>query len=146
MCIRMLWRNMCLECHKKCKVSEGIPEDVIAGILICAVLCRDDCLIFEDFVANSTNNVLLFKVQVPGCLACATLAPRLEELAAQYPDFIFINVNYMEVWSSLLDYNITVVPTCVFVWKTEEVARVMTTNKYVVENQIIATKKDLNLT
>lgn len=81
--------------------------------------------------------MLLIKIQVPGCSACLTLAPKLVELAAQYPDVTFINVNYMTVWPVLLEYKLSVVPTCIFTIKGQEVSRVISTKKDAVEAALI---------
>lgn len=86
--------------------------------------------------------MLLFKVQVPGCAACLALAPKLTELAAENPDIIFINVNYMTAWPVLLEYNVTVVPTCILVYNKVENGRVMTTRKEVVQDQINKTRTE----
>lgn len=98
---------------------------------------------FEDFKANVTQQVLLFKIYVPGCGACLTLSPKIKELAAEHKDVVICEVNYMEVWPVLLDYDISVVPTCIFVIDGIELRRVMTTKKEPVDDAIKLSKDDL---
>lgn len=84
-----------------------------------------------------TKSIEFLKIQIPGCDACNTLHPKLKELAKEYPQVTMLAVNYMNCWPELLDYQLTHVPTCIFLINGVEVNRVMTTQKAVVLSGIL---------
>lgn len=82
------------------------------------------------------GKLLVMKIRVPGCLACEALEPKFNELAAENPKYVFIQVNYMHVWPVLLDYGFTVVPTVLFSLDGKELLRVSTIKKEVVQDSL----------
>lgn len=106
----------------------------------------EDVYNFTDFRYNVPGNLVVIKVRVPGCKACEALQPKFIELAAEYPKFVFLEVNYMNCWPVLLDYNLTVVPTVIFSFNGIEESRVLTIKKEVVEDALKLAVSSCNLT
>lgn len=79
----------------------------------------------------------MVKVFLPTCSACKVFHPLEVELAASYPQVGFLSVDYMECWPGLLQFNITVVPVCIFCYEGKDIHRVLTIKKDVAEQGIV---------
>ena len=67
----------------------------------------------------------IIKFWAPGCVNCKALEPTMESLAAEYSDIRFENVKTADADELVAKYDVTSLPTLIFLKDGEMVGKVM---------------------
>ena len=73
---------------------------------------------------RADGKLIILDATAQWCQPCAKIAPRIEQLAKEYPDVIFMKFDVEEATDLADEYNITAMPTFLFIKRGKEVARV----------------------
>lgn len=85
---------------------------------------------------NTYNGLILIDAFATWCGPCRVLAPKLDMLAQKYPHIRIIKVDIDELSNFADMYDITAMPTILFVKKRNIVARVEGANLPLIEKNI----------
>lgn len=76
---------------------------------------------FDTKLTEAGNSLVVVDFFAQWCGPCKVIAPRIEELAAEYPDVVFLKVDVDECEDIASDYEITAMPTFVFIKNKQKV-------------------------
>uniref|UniRef100_A0A8D9B3L8 Thioredoxin n=1 Tax=Cacopsylla melanoneura TaxID=428564 RepID=A0A8D9B3L8_9HEMI len=71
--------------------------------------------------ADAGNKLIVIDFYATWCGPCKQIAPKIEELAAEYQDVVFLKVDVDENEDIAMEYDISSMPTFVFVKNSEKV-------------------------
>nr|CAD7428044.1 unnamed protein product [Timema monikensis] len=80
--------------------------------------CYFGCAIQADFdakLAEAGDNLVVVDFFAVWCGPCKMIAPKLEEMAAEYPDIVVLKVDVDECEDLVAIYEISSMPTFVFI-------------------------------
>ncbi|CAG7822039.1 unnamed protein product [Allacma fusca] len=86
--------------------------------LIHSVRDKDD---FDNQLKEAGTKLIVVDFYATWCGPCKIIAPKLEEMAQQFTDVIFLKVDVDECEEVASSYNITCMPTFMFFKKGEKV-------------------------
>ncbi|GFG29375.1 hypothetical protein Cfor_06119 [Coptotermes formosanus] len=76
---------------------------------------------FDTKLTEAGSSLVVIDFFAQWCGPCKVIAPRIEELAAEYPDVVFLKVDVDECEDIAADYEITAMPTFVFIKNKQKV-------------------------
>ncbi|XP_058479500.1 thioredoxin-like [Solea solea] len=81
---------------------------------------------FDDFkkqMKNAGDKVVVVDFTATWCSPCKMIAPIFEELAEKYTNMVFLKVDMDEAEDVGEEYNVTSMPTFIFIKNTKELER-----------------------
>lgn len=95
---------------------------------------------FDTKLTEAGNSLVVVDFFAQWCGPCKLIAPKIEELAAEYPDVVFLKVDVDECEDIASDYEITAMPTFVFIKNKKKVDAFSGANADMVNQFIIKYK------
>ncbi|XP_024084105.1 thioredoxin-2-like [Cimex lectularius] len=75
----------------------------------------------EDKLKEAESNLVVIDFYATWCGPCRMIAPKLEEMAALYPDIMFLKVDVDECEDIAATYEISVMPTFIFIKEKQKI-------------------------
>jgi len=75
---------------------------------------------FETKLTEAGNSLVVVDFFAQWCGPCKVIAPKIEELAAEFPDVVFLKVDVDECEDIASEYEITAMPTFVFIKRKQK--------------------------
>lgn len=95
---------------------------------------------FETKLTEAGSSLVVVDFFAQWCGPCKVIAPKIEELAAEYPDVVFLKVDVDECEDIASDYEITAMPTFVFIKHKQKIDAFSGANADKVKQHIIKYK------
>jgi len=76
---------------------------------------------FETKLTEAGDSLVVVDFFAQWCGPCKVIAPRIEEFAAEYPDVVFLKVDVDECEDISAKYDITAMPTFVFIRNKQKI-------------------------
>jgi len=95
---------------------------------------------FETKLTEAGSSLVVVDFFAQWCGPCKVIAPKIEELAAEYPDVVFLKVDVDECEDIASDYEITAMPTFVFIKYKQKIDAFSGANADKVKQHIIKHK------
>ena len=89
----------------------------------------------EKFRAHG-GRLVLMDFHAKWCGPCKTIAPKINQLAAQYPEVYFIKIDVDECRETAGHYKVTAMPTFIFMKNSKTLATIKGANPLVLENKL----------
>jgi len=87
--------------------------------LIHSVVDKDD---YDTQLKEAGSKLVVVDFYATWCGPCKMIAPKLDEMASQFTDVIFLKVDVDDCEEVASQYGISCMPTFMFIKKTEKVA------------------------
>jgi len=83
---------------------------------------------FNGELANAGSKLVVVDFFAEWCGPCKMIAPKIEELSSQKSDVVFVKVDVDENEEAAAQYNISAMPTFIFIKNKEKIDEMMGAN------------------